>query len=666
MAAWTVMALLGGPVDVRAADRFEGRFYRGEGDVEYLELLDIARRMFAPDAEFQNVPMLYTPAWNGFVEGPTWGAWWIQNSYGPTYCALPLYDEPYITFLQNAQDLWFDQMGDGHTPRPHRQFDWVPPDGCLCDAASPGWFVAKQGDGRVDIHDWGMEFTAAGLLMQAELLLIGRDEKAIEHYLPKLRRCADFIESRRDPDNNLFLAGAAGNLLAPSFAGFKSDEDTFEKAYLAGLSITYIAALDRLIELEKLAGNADKAKLLSRRRELALQGLSQLTTEEGYFVKSLDPDGTRHGVFGAEKHGYFEAVANHDAICFRVADDAQAEKIYRKIVSIPGLRPHHFIITNYPSLDDLYVPETTGLWQFGTWVNGGHWSTCEARMMMGYARLGKYEDARRSMQELLKFAREFRMDNPLVKFGGAVYQPGEAINLCYDSFGPPAALVRGLFEYLYTADGLTLLPHVPPAITRLEQHFPVRFGNKRLYLATVGTGPITAVVLNGRPWQSFDEKSVFMPYDQTPEQAVIQIVLGEATTVPFEPKGPDTTLPSIPPTDQWAPQEGELPMDVAALRKRVARLAEFHQRLVRAGLGASYEAEHARLTVEYLAVCHRRLSLLAEGKLERLPARSQHAADKSYFDTTAKLCEGLETVLQSYRDSTDPHQGKVYRLWSRE
>jgi len=33
--------------------------------------------------------MLYTPKWNGFVEGPTWDAWWIQNSYGTTYCALP-------------------------------------------------------------------------------------------------------------------------------------------------------------------------------------------------------------------------------------------------------------------------------------------------------------------------------------------------------------------------------------------------------------------------------------------------------------------------------------------------------------------------------------------------------------------------------------------------
>ncbi|MCA9443361.1 MAG: hypothetical protein KC964_21345, partial [Candidatus Omnitrophica bacterium] len=153
-------------------DWFAGKFYCGRGDLEYLKLLDISRRMFSPDPEFQNVSMLYTPEWNGLVEGPTWNAWWVQNSYGPTYCALPFYQEPYLTFLQNSQDLWFDQMGDGKRKEYH---DWVAPDGCLCDAARPGWIVYKQGDGRIDIHDWGMEFTAAGLLLQSELLLSERD-----------------------------------------------------------------------------------------------------------------------------------------------------------------------------------------------------------------------------------------------------------------------------------------------------------------------------------------------------------------------------------------------------------------------------------------------------------------------------------------------------------
>ena len=86
-----LLFLLGaGMVAASDSASFNGKYFAGRGDVEYLELLDISGRMFAPDPEFQNMPMLYTPAWNGLVEGPTWGAWWIQNSYGPTYCALPL------------------------------------------------------------------------------------------------------------------------------------------------------------------------------------------------------------------------------------------------------------------------------------------------------------------------------------------------------------------------------------------------------------------------------------------------------------------------------------------------------------------------------------------------------------------------------------------------
>ena len=670
-----MMALvLQGPVAVLRGETFRGQFYDGVGDTEYLQLLDISRRMFAPDAEWQNVAMLYTPAWNGWVEGPTWGAWWIQNSYGPTWCALPFLEEPLTTFLQNAQDLWFDQMGDGRRIWKWKDQALVIPDGQLCDAAAPGMFIAKQGDGNVAIHDWGVEFTAAGLLMQTELLLISRDPAAIGRYLPRLRRCADFLETRRDPANNLFWAGPAGNLLAPSYAGWKKPDGTYGQAYLAGLSITYIAALDRLIELEKLAGNAARAARFVRWRDLARRGLPLLTTPEGYFIKSMDPDGTRHGVYGAPKYGYFEAVSNHDAICFRVVDDAQAERIYRKIAAIPGLRPHGVIITNCPGLDDMYEPPAnysppaSWLWQFGTWVNGGHWTTCEARMVMGYYRLGRYEDARRSLRHLLTFARAFRMDNPLVDFGAAVYQPKEPINLCYDSFGAPAAMIRGLFEYQYRADGLTLLPHIPPTLKRLEQHFPVRFGRKRLYLATTGTGPVTSVSINGKPWRTFNATSVSLPYEKTPDLAIIRIGLGGARPAPFTPRRPATEPDASLRFSGLALNPKFFPdvpaIDFPALDARVDRLRGFYRRLAAAGLAGSYEAAHARLAVDFRTAVCRRFALLAEGKLARLSDRSQQAADRLYLDTLARLCEGLEKTVAAYGGAGDGQRKKIYQAWN--
>ena len=117
-----------------------------------------------------------------------------------------------------------------------------------------------------------------------------------------------------------------------------------------------------------------------------------------------------------------------------MADDAQAAKIYDKIASIPGLRRHDLIITNCPCLDDMYVPDTDWLWKFGTWVNGGHWTTCEARMIMGYYRLGKYERRPALDEANPRFARRFRMDNPLVDFGNARLSAQEPINRCYDSW----------------------------------------------------------------------------------------------------------------------------------------------------------------------------------------------------------------------------------------
>ena len=664
MTCGLLLGLAGLPVRPAAAAgtddaRFEGKHYRGSGDVEYLRLLETARRMFEPDPELQNLSMLYMPSWNGLVEGPTWDAWWIQNSYGTTYAILPLLREPFVTFLQNAQDLWFDQMGDGKRVGATPPLNWVAPDGCLCDAARPGWIVYKQGDGRTAIHDWGMEFTAAGVVLQSELLLVSRDAKAIAHYLPLLERSANFIETRREPTSNLFLAGPAGNLLAPSYAGWHRPDGTYGMAYLAGLSVTYIAGLDRLIELEKLAGRKAQAALYTQRRDLARHGLPLLMTDEGYFIRSLDPDGVKHGVYGAPQHGYFEASPNHDAIAFRVADDGQAERIFLKLASLPGLRPHDFVLPNYPSYDDMYEkPE--GLWGYGTWVNGGHWSTCEARMVLAYYRLGKFEDARRSMRQLLTFADRFRMDNPLTKCGSDVYQPNQPINLCYDTFGPAAALMRGLFEYLYRADGLTLVPHVPPGIKELEQCDPVRFGNKRILLSTVGTGPITAVRVNGHKWKQFDRATVFLPFAKTPDEARVQILLGGAK-VP----GGQASSRAQESSGTLASQasRGGSPSQLAALEKRAERLREFERRLAAAGLGDGYEAAHARLASDCIEVAVRRLQLIKDGKIKPLAAASEAAADGCYADTATKLCNGLETVLKSYEHADDQSKSKVYDAW---
>jgi hypothetical protein len=66
------------------------------------------------------------------------------------------------------------------------------------------------------------------------------------------------------------------------------------------------------------------------------------------------------------------------------------------------------------------------------------------------------------------------MDNPLTEQGNNVYQPNEPVNICYDTFAPAAAMIRGLFECVYSAQGLDLIPHVPDSILELEQRDLIR------------------------------------------------------------------------------------------------------------------------------------------------------------------------------------------------
>lgn len=124
--------------------------------------------------------------------------------------------------------------------------------------------VYKQGDGDVNAHDWYYEGAAAIVIMQGHSVRT-RDAEAAGRYLPKMARACDFIEGTRDPETDLFLVGAAANLLAPSYAGMRNPDGTFGKAYLAGLSVTYTAALERMAALYEFVGDGEKKALYEGR-----------------------------------------------------------------------------------------------------------------------------------------------------------------------------------------------------------------------------------------------------------------------------------------------------------------------------------------------------------------------------------------------------------------
>jgi hypothetical protein len=491
-------------------------YFTGAGDDASLAALNAARAQLSPNPLLQDVSWLYTAAWNGLVEGPTWSAWWTQNSYGFTLAAAPFLSEPLRTFVYNANQLWFTWIGNGvrvglDDPNPA-------PDGCLCDAAQPSGAYYKQGDGNVPIHDWALEETLSGVIMQAELLLVDRSPARAAAFIPLFNRTLRLIEGRRDAATGLLYAGTSSNLLAPSYGAWLHANGTRTPAFLTGLCVSYVAALDRVIELELLAGFPALAAQHSAARAATLAALPQLLEPSGqYFVKWADPNGTLHGVLGQPRHGYIEAVVNHDAIALGVAERVRpglSAAIMAALLSPavppnpatggPGLRPHGLVLTQAGGLDDMELPDTSWLWQYGTWVNGGEWATCEARMMLAYARTGRAGDGYASYAAMAGFARIFRMDSPLVAWGSAVYQPSEPINTVLDMWGIPAALLRSAWDPVYAAGSLALTPHPPPGLTALAQHFPLLWGGKRIYPsftgnASAGGGGIQRALLNGQP-----------------------------------------------------------------------------------------------------------------------------------------------------------------------
>ncbi|HUV04604.1 MAG TPA: hypothetical protein VMX94_05805 [Armatimonadota bacterium] len=655
-----LIILLGVAAGGVSAGEYRGRYCSGRGDVEYLRLIDRSFDFFHPNPDSPNISMLYYPDWDCLIEGSRWPGWWVQNSYGTTYCAIPFLQEPWLTFLQNSQDMWFKHQGDGQKKCIHTGF--IAPEGALCDVAKPTGAIYVQGDCNWKIHDWGFEFTAAGVVMQAELLLISRDRDAIRRYLPNLERACRFIETRRDGKSGLFLAGPASNLLAPSYGGVRLPDGSFGKGYLAGLSVTYLAALDRMVELEKLAGSAGKTALYEARRKKTRESLAQLIAPDGYFVKSLEPDGTKHGVLGQEKYGYFESVVNVDAIAFRAADQAQSERIYAQIASIPGLRPYDFIITNYPSLDDTYEAwgsrDLSGIWEYGRWVNGGAWSTVEARAMLAYYRLGKYEDVRRSNLRSMKLADDFQMDAPLKDFGKTVWFHKRLTNLCYDALGIPAATVRGLFEYVYRADGLTLYPHIPPSIEQYVQKEPIRWGEKRIWLSVKNGGPrIRSLRVNGRKWKPSAPDHVTLPYDALPKDARVELVMEGGWPS-------DATGRSVPnafgtPADD-ALRTVELPEE---LRKPLHLLRVMQARLRReadADFERAYVAEALRAFDAYRV----RASKDAAGAYSQMTPEKRAEISKMYEGAALNLYKGFDGLMRRYAAGDDAREKKLAGMYA--
>jgi hypothetical protein len=68
-------AASGGAPQAAGADRFEGRYVAGSGNVADLKLIDDSFAFFHTNPDLPNLTMLYGPDWDSFSEGGPWPAW---------------------------------------------------------------------------------------------------------------------------------------------------------------------------------------------------------------------------------------------------------------------------------------------------------------------------------------------------------------------------------------------------------------------------------------------------------------------------------------------------------------------------------------------------------------------------------------------------------------
>lgn len=664
---------------VAEPQKFAGKYCEGTGDPDDLRRIDDSFAFFHANPELPNVSMLYQQDWDSFQEGANWGHWWIQNSYGFSYSATPFLQEPWFSMLQRSWDWFWDSQGDGQRmgqgdgkAEPGSLWGHVAPDGCLGDAAAPGRIAYKQGDGPPALHDWFYEATAAGVVMQAEILLASRDPEKLAYYLPKMRRACDFIEKTRDPKNNLFLVGPGCNLLAPSYGGVQQPDGTFGKGYLAGLSITYLAALDRMVELFKLTGDAAQQAEYEHRQKITRESLPQLQAPAGYFVKSLAPDGTKHGVLGQEKFGYLDGVANADAMGMRVADDATSRSIYQTIRDFPDIRPFDFLMTNAPGLDDTYWlwgarEPLPGFHTFGEWVNGGCWGTVEGRAILGYYRVGAFEDIRRSADRAMKWAREFRMDAPFAGRGENANNPWSdgksqfqvgGVAVMVDNFAIPAATVRGLFDYEYRADRLILRPRIPGTITQYTQKEPVRFGNKKILLSCDNGGPmVRSVTVNGESVKVESPDAAVLMFDQLPDLAKVHII----TEGGWPEEQPPAATPATPaPSTVAAAPQVELP---ETLRKPHAVLCTMDELLAAEPDVSESDRLFVREAIAAIEAWKARTGIVPQGFFRPMTADRRDAIVNFYETTALALFNGFANRMTRYESSADPRKNHMARLF---
>jgi len=522
----------------------KSKFCSGKGDSSVFEVLNTCWEMSSNDSKGKhNLTDLINKDINSFWEGEAWKGIWSQNYIG-MYTWTPIISDSLFTYHLNAYKKLFDFQGDGKK----KDFGgFVAPAGAIPEYIS--YRDGKEGIVRYKVdeyikgtgayEDFWVEGTAAMVYCFSDLLLAMRDKELIGKYLSKIELSLNWLHSLIT-ENGLMATGPAGTLIEREYGATYLGNLKYEKGYPSGAMVYYIGALEQASELEKFCGAYDKSDNYISWTSEAKMNLKKLITSEEYFINYIDSLGKLHGVYGEKEHGYFESNPNHDAIALRIVDEETSKKIYKKIKSIPNLlNKDGQIRCVYPTHDDcmpnndheIYTSQSpmynfkenkwTPMHEHGPGVhwNGGVWFSSEARMIMAQYILDEFSDVIKPLKRHIELSKEGKAYDQMNGDGNMDYYSSNGeLHPMLDFFEVPGAALRGLFEYRYYCDRLRLYPHIYPEIEEYTQNYPVRFGEKKIYISVNNSnmGRIQNVNINGEKVKNLNDRFIDILYNELP------------------------------------------------------------------------------------------------------------------------------------------------------
>ena len=200
-----------------------------------------------------------------------------------------------------------------------------------------------------------------------------------------------------------------------------------------------------------------------------------------------------------------------------------------------------------------------------------------------------------------------------------------------------AACCAGYLSTTTALTGLRVRPHLPAAITRYVQKFPVRFGRTRIYLTVTGSG--------AGDWTELH------PTGRDEVLAVEILRDGAKPRGAWQPK--NATVAGFSEAILEAPAQPDRQADFR-------RLLTFDRALAKAGLRDSYEAAEARAALELLAAGHARLKNPPSlPDLGAIPSCKPEAVNALYADTASWIMGGLVDHLNNRSLWREPVSAKV-------